>query len=76
MYIYYVHIGEGVTGLHVITDESCVAVDPSGRILVTNLKEAEISAFDPAGTFLQTVGGRGEGPGEYSFISRINAGPR
>ena len=60
-------------GLHVITDQSRVAVDPGGRILVTNLKEAEISVFDPAGTFLQTVGGRGEGPGEYSFISRINA---
>jgi len=68
--------GLGGPGLHVITDESRVAVDPGGRILVTNLKEAEISVFDSAGTFLQTVGGRGEGPGEYTFISRINAGPR
>jgi hypothetical protein len=53
---------------------SSFAVDRRGRILVSG--EAEISVFDSTGRYLRTVGGRGEGPGEYESISHISVGPR
>lgn len=32
--------------------------------------------FDSTGAFIRTVGRKGEGPGEYEFISHTNVGPR
>lgn len=61
-------------GLDVISMFSDVAVDRRGRVLVWS--EAEISVFDSTGTYLRTVGRRGEGPGEYQSISHIDVGPR
>ncbi len=61
-------------GLDVISMFSDVAVDQRGRILVWS--EAEISVFDSTGSYLRTVGRRGEGPGEYRSISHIDVGPR
>ena len=61
-------------GLDVISMFSSFAVDRRGRILVSG--EAEISVFDSTGRYLRTVGGRGEGPGEYESISHISVGPR
>ena len=56
---------------------SDIAVDARERILITNVFHPRIYVFDMAGTFLRTVGrGGGEGPGEYHWISHINAGPR
>jgi len=63
-------------GLHLITELSRVAVDRRGRILISDPRMAEISVFDSAGTFLRTVGSRGEGPGEYETISYVRVGPR
>lgn len=63
-------------GVHVVTASSHVAVDGRGRILVADPRQGEISVFDATGRFLRTVGRRGEGPGEYGFISHISAGPR
>ena len=61
-------------GLDVISIYSSFAVDRRGRILVSD--EAKISVFDSTGRYLRTVGGRGEGPGEYEHISHISVGPR
>lgn len=63
-------------GLHLITKLSRVAVDRRGRILISDPRMAEISVFDSIGTFLRTVGSRGEGPGEYETISYVGVGPR
>ena len=63
-------------GLHLITQSSRVAVDRRGRILVGDARQPEIAVFDSTGTFLETIGGRGEGPGEYGRISHISVGPR
>ena len=63
-------------GLHVITLGSHIAVDRRGRILITESRQAEISVFDSTGSFLRTVGRRGEGPGEYQLISHIGVGRR
>lgn len=63
-------------GVEAIGQMSSVAVDRRGWILVWNAGGAEITVFDMTGGFIRTVGGRGEGPGEYSSISRIDTGPR
>lgn len=63
-------------GLEVIDDVSRVAVDRMGRIIVSFYRFAEVSVFDSTGTFLRTFGRWGEGPGEYQFVSHVNAGPR
>ena len=61
-------------GLHAVTRHSQVAVDRRGRILITALRQSEMSVFDSTGKFLRTVGRRGEGPGEYGSISHIGVG--
>jgi hypothetical protein len=38
-----------------------------GRVFVVNAGTQEVRFFDSEGTFLSSVGGRGEGPGEYRF---------
>ena len=63
-------------GLSVVSGFSRVAVDRRGRILVYTAREAEISVFDSSGTYLRTIGGRGEGPGEYESVSYIGVGTR
>lgn len=63
-------------GLEVLRSTSEVAVDRLGRILISEGRVSHFSVFDSTGTFLRTVGRSGQGPGEYSFISHINAGPR
>ena len=63
-------------GVEAIGRMSSVAVNRRGRILVWLAGGAEITVFDMTGGFIRTVGGRGEGPGEYSSISRIDTGPR
>lgn len=42
-----------------------------GRIVVADGGSLEVRYFDPSGTHLRTVGGRGDGPGELSFVSGI-----
>ncbi|MCI0435310.1 MAG: 6-bladed beta-propeller [Gemmatimonadetes bacterium] len=43
-----------------------VAVDTRGRILVLDQQARAVRVFDPAGVFLYSLGGPGEGPGELS----------
>lgn len=40
---------------------------PDGRILVANAGSGELRAFDASGTHLQSWGGQGDGPGEFSL---------
>ena len=43
--------------------------DEDGNVIVADLGSAEIRVFDEAGGHLQTLGGRGEGPGEFQSIA-------
>ena len=63
-------------GLDPVMAYSRVAVDSLGRILIGVYSIPEISVFDSTGTFIQTIGGRGEGPGEYQIFGHIDAGPQ
>lgn len=44
-----------------------------GRLVVVNAGTQEVRFFDRQGAFLSSVGGRGEGPGEYQFPVLIPA---
>ena len=63
-------------GLDAIQQSSKVAVDRRGRILVYWSRVPRISVFDSTGVFLRTIGGPGEGPGEYALVVHVDAGPR
>ena len=51
------------------------AVDQRGRVLLTHFSRNDIAVFDSAGQFVREIGGAGEGPGEYAFITHLNVGP-
>ena len=46
-----------------------------GRIVVVNRGTTELRVFDAAGTYLDTWGGKGEGPGEFSDVLDIEPLP-
>lgn len=49
--------------------------DPSGRIWVMDSQAHELRQFDVDGTHIRTVGGQGDGPGEFGFNPCMAAGP-
>ena len=44
-----------------------VALDGYGNLYLLDFQQQETYVFDPAGKFLKTLGGRGEGPGETTL---------
>ena len=48
---------------------------PDGRIVVANLGSNELRVFDAFGTHLASWGGRGEGPGEFMELTRVEPWP-
>ena len=48
---------------------------PDGRIVVVNAGTMELRVFDALGTHLTTWGGRGEGPGEFRNLVRVEIFP-
>ncbi len=46
-----------------------VAVDGAGRLIVADGQMGEIRIFDASGAHLQTIGGPGEGPGEFRALA-------
>lgn len=63
-------------GLHQISLYSVVAVDRRGRIQIAEPEQPEIAVFDATGEYLRTLGGRGDGPGEYRDVAHIDVGPQ
>ena len=43
-------------------------VDATGRVYVRGSQEAAVTVLDSDGGFVRTIGGKGEGPGEFVFI--------
>ena len=46
-------------------------VDATGRIHVRAGQVAEITVLDPDGSYVRSIGGKGEGPGEFVFIRNM-----
>ncbi|MDE2826674.1 MAG: 6-bladed beta-propeller [Bacteroidota bacterium] len=52
-----------------------LAVDSKGRILVADLRPPSVAVFSVDGERLGSVGGVGEGPGEYVSVDDVDVGP-
>ena len=48
-----------------------IAVDDDGNIYVGDAQQACIKVFDKAGAYLRTIGRRGQGPGEMSWVESV-----
>ncbi len=46
-------------------------VDKNENIYITDYQDQSIKVFDPKGEYIQTIGRKGEGPGEFSFIGYL-----
>jgi len=46
-----------------------VEVDEQGNIYVLDSRQCRIQIFDKDGKYLQTIGCKGEGPGEFMYFS-------
>lgn len=54
---------------------SAIEVDEEGNIYVLDSRECRIQVFNKDGDYLQTIGRKGEGPGEFQRPSRMYLSP-
>ena len=64
--------GEEPYLLHVAWDATRLS---DGRIVVTNTSTQELRVFDARGTYVETWGGAGEGPGEFTELWQVERWP-
>jgi hypothetical protein len=50
---------------YIFIEMNGVAVDDSGRIYILDRRGSHVKVFEDDGTFLRTIGGSGQGPGEF-----------
>jgi len=53
------------------SEVSYLVVDGEGKIFALDIKEQMIKVFDKNGKFLQTIGKKGQGPGEFGLAAGI-----
>jgi hypothetical protein len=53
-----------------------IAVDEEERIYILDIKEGHIKVFDRLGNYLNTIGKKGQGPGEMQYPAFISITPR
>lgn len=51
-----------------------VAIDEGGRVFIADRDNSVIYLFNPDGSHVSTVGGEGDGPGEFRSLRNIQAG--
>lgn len=49
-----------------------IAADEHGRVFIADIQQLKIHIFDSDGTWLQSLGRQGRGPGEFQQISKID----
>jgi hypothetical protein len=57
---------------YLISDIRQVIVDEQGRIYVLDSKMSDIKVFDATGSYVRTIGRKGQGPGELSSPMQIS----
>jgi hypothetical protein len=53
-----------------------IAVDEQERIYILDIKEGHIKVFDSLGNYVNTIGKKGQGPGEMQYPAFISITPR
>ncbi len=53
----------------VLNNPSKIRVDAQGNIYVLDVGDVNIKVYDPAGRFVRAIGRKGQGPGEFGFLS-------
>ena len=48
-----------------------LSVDAEGNLYVADGRNRRVMLYDPAGKFVRQIGRQGQGPGEYSYPSRV-----
>ncbi len=59
--------GEGAQGEYALGDIRDAVVDDNGTIFVLEMRSSRIQVFDHSGTFVRTIGRKGQGPGELEL---------
>lgn len=49
-----------------------IAADENGRVFIADIQQTEIHVFDSDGSWLQSLGRQGNGPGEFQHIGEID----
>jgi sugar lactone lactonase YvrE len=53
-----------------------LALDRSGNIYILDSGNQRVQKFGPAGTYLATIGRKGQGPGEFTFPGSLSIDPQ
>jgi hypothetical protein len=57
--------GDNEGGSHLLNSPVDIDSDPSGNIYILDFKDASIKRFNPGGAIIDTIGRKGQGPGEF-----------
>jgi len=63
--------GEDDEGNIILFEAGFLIVDENENIYITDRRDFNIKVFDKKGTYLRTIGAKGEGPGEFQYIGYI-----
>jgi hypothetical protein len=64
--------GNDVPAEEALSLVSDICVGKDGRIFIADTKSSEIKVFDKSGKFIRTFGRKGQGPGEFIFLSFLS----
>jgi hypothetical protein len=63
-------------GEYILSEPIDIEVDPEGKIYVLDRRECHVKVFDKNGKYVNTIGSKGQGPGEMSGSSSFLITPQ
>ena len=67
--------GEDLSGDDALYNPVRFAVDESGSVFIADAQEWRIKVFDQSGSYLKSIGNRGQGPGEFMHVTALGFTP-
>lgn len=61
----------GGEGYEMLSRPMNFVVDKDGRIFLSDVQDQTIKFFDPHGELIKSIGGKGEGPGEFTYLGYL-----